>query len=306
MTSYIFLAQVAFFVCILVIICIASANSFREMAEQAKEKKQREEELRRRKAEISGTTSLNRIQRLKENLLYNLRVIKMPNQIFLIMVIGAAIVGFFFGKLILTTFELSLCMALLFAFMPIIFVVVRANWYRQHEADMLENCMVMINGSYRACRDIIKAVKDNIDKPNIPVAFKTFLSDVAFVDSNVEKALRKVAAAFRNRYFDEWIEVLIKAQYDSNMMDMLPVIVDEMNEAKKAQNESAAAMKSVWREYAMWVITVICVPLVLKVNPEWYNALVNTPFGKVLVVLLLLGLANTMRIMAKISKPIDY
>ena len=301
-----FPALAGVFICILVIIGIVFSSSLKEMAEESKQKKEEKAALARRKAEISGKNTLSKTQRLKEALYYNLKVIKMPKQIFGIMVIGAAIIGFFFGKMILTSGELALCMGLLFGCMPVVFVAVRANWYKQHELATLETCMVMINSSYRASRDIIKAVKDNIDKPNMPVAFQTFLSDVAFVDSNVERGLRKVGAAFRNRYFDEWIEVLIKAQHDSNMMDLLPVIVEEMDEAKKAQNESAAAMKAVWKEYALWVVTVICVPLALKLNDEWYNALVNTPLGKLLVVLLLLGVLNTMRVMAKISKPLDY
>lgn len=301
----IFLAEVAVFVCILAVIALLSLNALKQIAEESRQKKEEQKNLRRRKAEISGQQKLSKSQRFKENLLYNLQVIKMPTQLFAIMEIGITIIGFFFGKLILTSAELALCMAIVFAFLPIVFVSVRANWYKQQEMASIETCMVMINSSYRASRDIVKAVRDNADNPSMPVAFKNFLSTVTLVDSNVERALRKVGAAFNNRYVDEWIEALIKAQYDSNMMDLLPSIVSEMDEAKKAQNESAAAMKAVWREYAMWVVTIICVPLVLKINPEWYNALVYTPVGKLLVVLLLLGLLNTMRVMVKISKPID-
>lgn len=300
-----FAAQVVVFLCVLVIAAIFSTSTIKQIADDSKSKKEEDAAMRRRKAEISGKAALTRKERFVQNLRYNLDVIHMPKEVFMVMEIGAGIIGFFLGKLILSSFELAVALAIVCVLLPVVFVIVRASWYRQHEAAMLENCMVMITGAYRANKDIIKSVKDNIDKPNMPQAFKNFLSEVAFVDSNVEKALRRVGASFKNRYFQEWIEVLIKAQYDSNMMDILPVIIDEMDEAKKAQNESSAAMKAVWREYAIWVVTVICVPLVLKINDEWYNALVNTLPGKCMVVALLLGIINSLRVMIKISKPVD-
>lgn len=300
-----FFAEAIVFLCILGIAAILSTKTLKQIASESKQKKEEEAEMRRRRAEITGKSALTRKERFAQNLLYNLDVIHMPRQVYIIMEVGAAIIGFFFGKLILSSPELAIAMAIVCALLPTVFVVVRASWYKQHEAAMLENCMVMITGAYRTNKDIIKSVKDNIDKQNMPQAFKTFLSDVAFVDSNVERALRKVGASFGNRYFQEWIEVLIKAQYDSTMMDILPVIIDEMDEAKKAQNESSAAMKAVWREYATWVVTAICVPLVLKINDEWYSALVDTIPGKCMVLALLLGIVNSLRVMIKISKPVE-
>ena len=298
----VFISQTILFFILLVAISVGSLSFFQSLAREQSEKRAAETEYRRRRAEITGKSSLNLIDRTKQKLVYNLDVIKMPHQVFIIMVVGAAVVGFFFGKLILTRSELAVFMALLFAVLPVTFVYVRSSWYKQHESAMLENCMVTITSSYRANKDIIKSVRDNINKTNMPVAFKNFLSEVTFVDSSVERALRKVGASFDNKYFDEWIEVLIKSQKDSTMMDILPVIIDEMDEAKKAHNEAAAAMRSVWREYVVWVVTCICVPLILRLNDQWYNALVNTTIGKALVVALLVFLANTLRAMVRISR----
>lgn len=300
-----FYGQAIIFLCFFIVAIILSIPSLKDAHKYAQEKKNEREEYRKRKAIIAGKEYIGRTAKFRQRLLYNLDIVRMPKQVFFVLEIGSAILGLFFGRLILSSLELVICMAAVTACLPIVFVAVRASWYRQHEAAILESCMVMITGSYRANRDIIKAIKDNIDKPNMPVAFRNFLSEVTFVDSSVERALRRVAASFNNRYFDEWIEVLIKAQHDSTMMDILPVIVDEMNEAKKAQNESAAAMKAVWREYVIWVITVVCVPLILKLNNEWYTALVYTLPGKAMVLGLLLGLVNTLRVMVKISRPLD-
>lgn len=301
----IFAAQAVIFVVVLLIAIVLSASSIKSISEENRERKLEAEAFRKRKAAMSGRDTMSKVEKFKHKTMYTLDIIHMPRTIFLIMEIGAFILGFFFGKIILTSSELALIMAIVVAMVPFTFVFVSANWYKQNEAAMLENCMVLITGSYRANKDIIKAVRDNIDKPNMPLAFKTFLSDVTFVDSSVEKALRKVGASVSNRHFDEWIEVLIKSQHDSNMMDILPIIIDEMNEAKKAQKEASAAMKAVWREYALWVVTMICVPLVLKINDDWYNSLVNTPIGKGLVIALFVGLANSLRVMVKISKPTD-
>lgn len=301
-----FLAQAIIFIIFLIFACIVSVPVVKQMSSESKQKKEEAAEFKRRQAAITGKSNLTRLQRFKQNLLYNIDVIKMPRQVFLILEVGAVVLGFIFGKIVFTSTGLALASVALFVTLPAVFVLVRASWYKQNEAGMLENCMVMITSSYRSTRDIVKAFKDNVNKNNVPVAFKNFVSDVTFVDSNVERALRKVGAAFNNRYFDEWIEVLIKAQHDSTMMDILPSIIDEMDEAKKAQSEASAAMKKVWREYITWVITCICVPLVLRVNEEWYNALVYTVPGKVLVIALIAGLINSLRVMLKInSRPID-
>lgn len=296
------LALILVFVLLLAAISVASLNVFNDFAREQNEKKEAENEFKRRKAAMTGKETLGPVARFKQKLLYNLDIIHMPRQIFLIMELGATIIGFFIGKIILTGTELAVFMSVLFAALPLTFIFVRSSWYKQHEMAMLENCMVTITSTYRANKDIIKSVSENINKTNMPVAFKNFLGEVAYVDSSVERALRKVGASFDNKYFDEWIEVLIKSQRDSNMMDILPVIIDEMDEAKKAQNESSAAMRSVWREYVIWVVTCVCVPLVLRLNADWYNALVNTPIGKALVIGLLVFLANTLRAMVKISR----
>lgn len=298
----VFVGEVLIFIFLFAAVLIGSANIFKTMKLEADARRRSESEFKRRKAEMTGKNTLGFIDRYKQKIGYSLDLIKMPKTVFLMLVGGSTIVGFFFGKIILTRSELAIFMAALFSTLPIVFVGVRSSWYKHHEMASLETCMVTITGSYRATKDIVKAVRDNIDKTTMPVAFKNFLSEVTFVDSSIEKALRKVGASFDNKYFDEWIEILIKSQYDSHMMDLLPVIIDEMDEAKKAQNESSAAMKAVWREYALWVITCICVPLVLRLNAQWYDALVNTTPGKVLVILLLVGVANTFRAMAAISK----
>lgn len=300
-----FLWEAIIFLCLMVGILFLFMNTFKGMQEDAAMKRAAKREMKRRKASMSGESGEGRVSRYVQMFRYNLSLIKMPVPMFYGFEAGAFILGFFAGKLILTRLSLAMLMALLFLLLPIVLVTVRASWYTQREAAMLENCMVIITGSYRANKDIIKAIGDNMNKPNMPKAFKNFYHEVSMVNPSVEQALMKLKLSFNNRYFDEWVDVLIKSQHDSTMMEILPVIIDEMDEAKKAQNESHAALKAVWREYAIWVITVFCVPLVLKINDKWYSALVDTVIGKCLVVALLVGLCNTLRCMIKINRPKD-
>lgn len=300
-----FFGETLVFLIILCVVALLTSSEIKKMRDEVAAERKAKAEFEQRRSNISGKSSLSHSDKLRQRIAYNLQLISMPTEVFIIFEAGAIIVGFLFGKMVLTRSSLALAMSVLFAILPFVFVSVRASWYSQHESAILESCMVMITGSYRSNKDIIKSIQENIDKPNMPVAFKNFLSEVTFVDSSVEHALRKVAASFNNRYFSEWCDVLIKSQRDSNMMEILPTIIDEMNEAKKAEVEAAAAMKAVWREYALWVVTVICVPLVLKLNDQWYDALVNTAVGKSLVIALIVGLINSLRVMVKISKPLD-
>ena len=300
-----FIAEVILFVLLISAALIASLNTINKLIAEEKERKAAEAELLAKRQKISGKTQYKGLKLLKQRISYSLDVIHMPKHIFQILMGGCVIVGFFFGRIVFTTFGLSLLTACMFTFLPILFVSVSANWYKQKESAILENSMVMVNSSYRATYDIIQAIRENANKPNVPTAFKTFLADVTFVDTSVERSLRKMAASIENPFFESWVDVLIKSQNDRNMIDLLPGIVDEMNEAKRAQVESQTVMKSVWREYALWVVTVICAPLALKLNATWYNALIYTTVGKVLIILLMVGLLNTVRTMIKISKPIN-
>ena len=284
-----FTLQALLFLCILGICCVLISEPIMNEARLSAEQRKKEREFHERRSMISGEPKVSKVERMKGQFIYSLELIHMPSSVFRLLEAGCLIIGFFFGKMILTRTGLAIFMSLLFALFPVIFVSVRASWYKQKEMAQLENCMVMITSTYRATKDIVGAIQENIDKPSMPVAFRSFLSDVSFVDSSVEKALRKIAVPFNNYYFTEWINALIKSQYDSTMIDILPSIIDEMDEAKKAQNESSRAMKAVWREYVIWIISAICVPLILKLNDQWYNALVNTPIGKGLLIGMMLG-----------------
>lgn len=296
--------EVIIFIIFLAIAGILLYPKYKASLEIEREHKKAKAEFEARNAMISGEKKLTGIKKFKQKLLYNMDVVHMPHNVFYTACVASGVVGFFFGRIVLSTVGLSIVCAIGFLFIPAAFIAVQANWYKQKEAISLENCMVMVTSSYRSTNDIIKAIECNIDKPDMPVAFRTFLTDVTFVDASVERALHKMAASIDNPFFDEWVDVLIKSQNDRNMIELLPIIIDEMNEAKKAQIESQSAMKGVWKEYALWVGTVAAVPLILKLNQAWYNALVYTAMGKIMLFFLMVGLANTVRQMIKISRPL--
>lgn len=62
-----------------------------------------------------------------------------------------------------------------------------------------------------------------------------------------------------------------------------------MNDAKKLQIEADTVMMNVWKEYFMSIILAFSIiPILRFSNAEWFNILINTFVGKLLIVLMLI------------------
>ena len=190
--------------------------------------------------------------------------------------------------------------------MPYILFKVRARWYKRNQDEMLENSMNLITNSYLGCNDIISAVNDNLDKLDTPKPFAEFVTDVTLIDSNIKRALMKLELKIGNKYFSEWIDILILAQEKSgDYRFILPAVVQSMNDAKRLQIEADTVMMAVWRDYfTSIVLSFSIIPLLRWSNYAWFDILVGSFVGKLLVVLMLAMTVISACITMKINKPL--
>ena len=190
--------------------------------------------------------------------------------------------------------------------MPYILFKVRARWYRRNQDEMLENSMNLITNSYLGCNDIITAVNDNLDKLDTPKPFAEFVTDVTLIDSNIKRALMKLELKIGNKYFSEWIDILILAQEKSgDYRFILPAVVQSMNDAKRLQIEADTVMMAVWRDYfTSIVLSFSIIPLLRWSNDAWFDILVGSFVGKLLIVLMLFMTVVSACITMKINKPL--
>lgn len=170
----------------------------------------------------------------------------------------------------------------------------------------MENSMNLITNSYLSCNDIIKSINENLDKLDIPKPFEEFITDVTLIDSNIKRALLKLEIKINNRYFSEWINILVLAQEKSgDYRFILPAVVQSMNDAKRLQIEADTVMMAVWKEYFTSILlSFSIIPLLRWSNEVWFEILVGSVTGKLLILLMLLLTLISAFITLKINKPL--
>lgn len=226
--------------------------------------------------------------------------------VFWFMVVIAAFIGFGLGKFLFRSNMLATATAIVLLPVPYIILNVRSRWYKRNQDELLENSMNLITNSYLGCNDIITAVNENLNKLDIYKPFAEFVTDVTLIDSNVKRALRKLELKIKNKYFSEWIDILVLSQEKSgDYRFILPAVVQSMNDAKRLQIEADTVMMSVWRDYFTAVLlSFSIIPLLRWSNAAWFDILTTSMVGKILILLMLVMTLISAFITMKINKPL--
>lgn len=226
--------------------------------------------------------------------------------VFWFMVIAAAFIGFGLGKYLFRNDMLAFATSLVLLPVPYIILNVRSRWYKRNQDELLENSMNLITNSYLGCNDIITAVNENLNKLDIYKPFAEFVTDVTLIDSNVKRALRKLELKINNKYFSEWIDILVLSQEKSgDYRFILPAVVQSMNDAKRLQIEADTIMMSVWCDYFTAIIlSFSIIPLLRWSNAAWFDILTTSVVGKILILLMLVMTIISAFITLKINKPL--
>ena len=224
---------------------------------------------------------------------------------FWLFVILSGFIGVMAGKFLFVENVLSAATGVIMLPVPYIILKIRARWYKRNQEELLENSMNLITNSYLSCNDIIKSINENLDKLDIPKPFEEFITDVTLIDSNIKRALLKLEIKINNRYFSEWINILVLAQEKSgDYRFILPAVVQSMNDAKRLQIEADTVMMAVWKEYFTSILlSFSIIPLLRWSNEVWFEILVGSVTGKLLILLMLLTLISAF-ITLKINKPL--
>lgn len=225
---------------------------------------------------------------------------------FWLLVFLSGFLGCMLGKFLFAEDILAVVTGLIVLPMPYIVLKIRARWYKRNQDELLENTMNLITNSYLSCNDIIKAVNENLDKLDIPKPFEEFITDVTLIDSNINRALQKLELKMNNKYFSEWIDILCLSQEKSgDYRFILPAVVQSMNDAKRLQIEADTVMMTVWKEYFTSILlSFSIIPLLRWSNDVWFEILVGSFIGKLLIIIMLIMTLISAFITLKINKPL--
>lgn len=199
--------------------------------------------------------------------------------------------------------------AIAFAMIPFIYAKRTVAYYDNHVKEELETALSIITTSYVRTDDIVSAVKENIQylKPPVKDIFAGFVAENMMISSDVKQSIRHLKEKVNNSIFAEWCETLIACQDDRTLKDTLMPIVTKLTDVRIVNNEIKGMLSSARIEYYMMAGMVVGnIPLLYFLNKDWFNALMFTTLGKLVLAICGLVIIVTAVLMLRFTKQIEY
>lgn len=221
----------------------------------------------------------------------------------LLMIVGCVIAIMIDNPFLVPVFAIA------FAMIPFIYAKRTVAYYDNHVKEELETALSIITTSYVRTDDIVSAVKENIQylKPPVKDIFAGFVAENMMISSDVKQSIRHLKEKVNNSIFAEWCETLIACQDDRTLKDTLMPIVTKLTDVRIVNNEIKGMLSSARIEYYMMAGMVVGnIPLLYFLNKDWFNALMFTTLGKLVLAICGLVIIVTSVLMLRFTKQIEY
>ena len=221
----------------------------------------------------------------------------------LLMIVGCVIAIMIDNPFLVPVFAIA------FAMIPFIYAKRTVAYYDNHVKEELETALSIITTSYVRTDDIVSAVKENIQylKPPVKDIFAGFVAENVMISSDVKQSIRHLKEKVNNSIFAEWCETLIACQDDRTLKDTLMPIVTKLTDVRIVNNEIKGMLSSARIEYYMMTGMVVGnIPLLYFLNKDWFNALMFTTLGKLVLAICGLVIIVTAVLMLRFTKQIEY
>lgn len=221
----------------------------------------------------------------------------------LLMIVGCVIAIMIDNPFLVPVFAIA------FAMIPFIYAKRTVAYYDNHVKEELETALSIITTSYVRTDDIVLAVKENIQylKPPVKDIFAGFVAENMMISSDVKQSIRHLKEKVNNSIFAEWCETLVACQDDRTLKDTLMPIVTKLTDVRIVNNEIKGMLSSARIEYYMMAGMVVGnIPLLYFLNKDWFNALMFTTLGKLVLAICGLVIIVTAVLMLRFTKQIEY
>lgn len=221
----------------------------------------------------------------------------------LLMIVGCVIAIMIDNPFLVPVFAIA------FAMIPFFYAKRTVAYYDNHVKEELETALSIITTSYVRTDDIVSAVKENIQylKPPVKDIFAGFVAENMMISSDVKQSIRHLKEKVNNSIFAEWCETLIACQDDRTLKDTLMPIVTKLTDVRIVNNEIKGMLSSARIEYYMMTGMVVGnIPLLYFLNKDWFNALMFTTLGKLVLAICGLVIIVTAVLMLRFTKQIEY
>jgi len=221
----------------------------------------------------------------------------------LLFAIGAAI------AIVIGNFFLVPVMAVGMMFIPFWYVKLTAGHFKKDVAAELETALSIITTAYLRSEDFLTAVEENISYLNQPVCgvFQSFLTRVKHVDPNMDAALAELRVSIDNEVFREWCDAVLACQYDRGLKTTLTPIVSKLSDMRIVNGELENLVFGPRKEFiTMAALVVLNIPLLKFVNADWYDALMHTIPGQIVLAICAAAIFISFAFVVKLTQPIEY
>ena len=228
------------------------------------------------------------------------------------MLCAAALLLFAVGAsigIVMGNFFLFPVLAVGFLFLPFWWVKLTASHFKRDIAAELETALSIITTAYLRGEDILTAVEENMDYLNQPVlnVFRGFVSRIKLVNPDITAALADMKGQIDNVVFREWCDALIACQHDRSLKTTLTPIVTKLSDMRVVNGELENLIFEPRKEFViMQILLVGNIPLMYFLNQDWYNTLMHTPLGQVILTVCAAAIFICTALVIKLTQPIEY
>ena len=200
-------------------------------------------------------------------------------------------------------------LAVAFAMLPFVHLSKIISTYEMQMQRELETALSTVTASYIRSDNLVSAVQENLSylRPPIKGIFESFIAEATVISPDIRGAIHNLKDKVKNSIFEEWCDTLISCQNDRTLKDTLMPVVSKLTDVRLVNNSLKTMLSEARREYFMMVCMVLAnIPLLYCLNKDWYDALMNTVFGKVVLAICGVVIIVTAIRMNKLTKPIEY
>ena len=199
--------------------------------------------------------------------------------------------------------------AIAFALIPFAFAKRTVTYYDSHVKEELETALSIITTSYVRTDDIVSAVQENLQylKPPVKDIFEGFVAENRMISADIKQSIRHLKEKVNNSIFAEWCETLIACQDDRTLKDTLMPIVTKLTDVRIVNAEIKGMLSAARIEYYMMAGMVVGnIPLLYVLNRDWFNALMFTTLGKLVLGICGLTIIVTAMLMLRFTRQVEY
>lgn len=194
-------------------------------------------------------------------------------------------------------------------FVPFWYVKTTATNYKKAISSELETALSIITTAYLRNEDIITSIEENVHYWNAPVksVFENFISRIKLSNPDLTAAILDMKQHIDNEVFHEWCDSLILCQNDRSLKSTLTPIVNKLSDMRVVNADLEYMVTGPRKEFITMALLVIGnIPLLYMLNKAWYNSLMNTIPGQIILAISAVGIFVATAIVIKLTKPIEY